>query len=157
VFGTVAASRTGDVGVLFAAMGAGTHRGSALVLDYDCGPLTGRLFPDVAARLQALAVQTRAPLGMALLYGQPDLIRPAFVSGLNMNEIPEHLLDADQLLLPAAAHIAAGRVKLCEPAHLKAQTSPFGGALDFRGGDGGDDPLRRAALWAIALALDPPA
>jgi hypothetical protein len=46
-------------------------------------------------------------------------------------------------------------VKICEPAHEKAKTSPFGGALDLKGGDGGDDPLRRAALWAIALTLDP--
>jgi hypothetical protein len=59
------------------------------------------------------------------------------------------------LLVPAATHIAAGSVKLCEPAHEKAKTSPFGGALDFRGGDTGDDPLRRVALWAIALGLDP--
>jgi hypothetical protein len=66
-----------------------------------------------------------------------------------------YLTDADLLLLPAAAHIAGGRVKVCVPAHEKAQVSPFGGALDLKGGDGGDDPLWRAALWAITLALDP--
>jgi hypothetical protein len=37
----------------------------------------------------------------------------------------------------------------------KARKSPFGSALDFRASENADDPLRAAAVLAIALALDP--
>jgi hypothetical protein len=36
----------------------------------------------------------------------------------------------------------------------KAGTEPFRGALDLRGGDVADAPLRCAALWAICAALE---
>ena len=72
-----------------------------------------------------------------------------------LSKSPEHYQNAAAMLLPAATHIAAGRVRLCELADTKGKTSPFGGALDFRAGENGDDPLRRAAVWAIALAMDP--
>jgi hypothetical protein len=153
VFAVLAVSREGIAATIY--MGVAMDE-AALVLDYDVGPLRGTLFADIVTRLAELAAATRArhpPLG---IFTQPDLVRPGRISETHMIEIPEHLLDADLLLLPAAGHIAGGRVKLCIPAHEKAQTSPFGGALDFRGGDAGDDPLRRAALWAITLALDPP-
>ncbi|WP_428487214.1 hypothetical protein [Rhodopila sp.] len=152
IFATLAVSRQGIVAVIFCAM---TFDDTMVVLDYDAGPLTGGLFSGIATRLAELATAIRAQRG-GVLFVQPDLVRPAQVAGYFVHEIPEHLQLSDLLLLPAAAHIAAGRVKLCLPAHLKAQTSAFGGALDFRGGDDGDDPLRRAALWAITLALDPP-
>jgi hypothetical protein len=151
IMATLAVSRTGMaaevyVGIIF--------RGPALVLDYEIGPLSGTLFEQIMSRLAELAGSTHAQ-HIAGLWVQPDFVRQAYVVGIVADPIPEQFLDADLLFLPAAGHIAAGRGKLCEPAHVKAQTCPFGGALDFRGGDGGDDPLRRAALWAIALSLDP--
>jgi hypothetical protein len=36
----------------------------------------------------------------------------------------------------------------------KAQSAPFRGAFHFRGGDATEDPLRRAAVLTIALALE---
>lgn len=153
VFAVLAVSRQGIAAVIYFAQAID---GSMLLLDYDAGPMSGDLFGGIVARLRELAEATRSRRGPAGFFVQPDLIRQARLAGHKaVAEIPEHLLEPDLLLLPAAAHIASGRVKLCAPAHEKAQTSPFGGALDFRGGDGGDDPLRRAALWAIAVALDP--
>jgi len=152
VFAALAISRDGIAAVIY---GVKSFDGKMLVLDYDCGPLRGDLFAGIVARLFELAATMRAAERISGLYVQPDLVRQASVAGFNATPIPEHLQDADLLLLPAASHIAEGRVKLCAPAYEKAKTSPFGGALDLRGGDGGDDPLRRAALWAIALALDP--
>jgi hypothetical protein len=151
-FATLAVSRDGTAAAIYAAIAVDR---SALILDYDAGPFRGDLFATVAARLGELATVTRARAGRVAIFTEPELVRQAAIVRLNFTAIPDHLLEADDLLLPAASHIAAGRVKLCDPAHERAQTSPFGGALDFRGGDDGDDPLRRAALWAIAVALDP--
>lgn len=146
----LAVSREGVAAVVYTGI---IFDGSIMVLDYDAGPLTGDLFRRLSDRIIELLEATGAQFGY--LWVQPDMLRQAFVANVPAEPIPEHLADADMLLLPAAGHIAAGRVKVCIPAHEKAQMSPFGGALDFRGGDGGDDPLRRAALWAIALGLDP--
>ncbi len=153
VFGVLAISREGIAAVIYASsniIGDGMS-----VLDFDVAPLHGNLFGSIVARATELAATARARLGWALIFVQPDMVRPAQVARVNVQGIPDHLQEAEHLLLPAASHIAAGRVKLCAPAYEKGQTSPFGGALDFRGGDHGNDPLRRAALWAIALALDP--
>ncbi len=147
---TLAVSRAGIAATVYAGI---TYDGLVMVLDYDVGPLGGDLFPGIKQRVIDMTKATRAHYGG--LWVQPDMARQAYVANVGAEPIPEHLQDADLLLLPAAGHIAAGRVKLCEPAHEKAKTSPFGGALDFRGGDGGDDPIRRAALWAIAISLDP--
>ncbi len=151
-FAVLAIARDGLAATIYVALSA---RNEVLILDYDAGPLRGNIFANVAARLNELAAITRARVGDVAVFCEPEMVRQAGIVGLRFTPVPEHLLDANQLLLPAASHIAAGRVKLCAPAHEKAQTSPFGGALDFRGGDGGGDPLRRAALWAITLGLDP--
>jgi hypothetical protein len=63
-------------------------------------------------------------------------------------------LKAEELLLSAANHAAAGNVKLCVPAAEKAKVAPFHGALDFRAGEGADDPLRGSLVLTISLALD---
>ena len=67
--------------------------------------------------------------------------------------IPDNLLPEEQLLL-AAQYTAAGDVKLCRQAHERAQTLPFGGALDFQAMEGTDDPLRADAVLCIALGVD---
>jgi hypothetical protein len=151
-FATLTVSKAGIAAVIYTGM---THQG-LLVLDYDVGPLARDTYENVADRVTALGQQCLVQNPSAVgIYAPPELIRPMAVAGFYADEIPEHLLDVEALLIGAASHIAAGAVKICEPAHEKAKTSPFGGALDFRGGDLGDDPLRRAALWAIALGLDP--
>ena len=151
IYATLAVSQEGIAAVIYAAT---QHFGPLLVLDYDVGPMRGDLFQGIVSRLVELCTGCICyPPG---LFIQPDMLLPAHHAGHDAAVvIPDKLLDASALLLSAASHIAGGRVKLCLPAHEKAQTSPFGGALDFRSGDNGDDPLRRAALWAITLALDP--
>lgn len=152
MFAVLAMSRDGLAATVFVAL---TFEATALVVDFDVSPLGGDLFQGLALRLNEMAMASRARNGGVMLFVQPDLERQAAVAGVHAYPIPLHLKDPDLLLLPAAGHIAGGRVKTCRPAHEKSRTSTFGGALDFRGGDGGDDPLRRAALWAISLALDP--
>ena len=153
VSATVSVSKTGIAAVVY----MGLLREGLRVLDFDCGPLSGSTFKLAAARTMELAEQcgVRYDPEMAGFYAPPELVRSLGVAGVNAIPIPDHLLDVEQLLIPAATHISAGNVKICLPAHEKGKTSPFGGALDFRGGDNSDDPLRRAALWAIALGLDP--
>jgi hypothetical protein len=149
VFATLAISRDGIAAVLYVGKALD---GRALIFDYSAGPLQGNLFQSIVERLLKLCAATRARAG-GCIFAPKELVRQAYIAGLQIQEIPVHL-DPEALLLPAAMHIASGKVKLCKPAEERARTSPFGGALDFRGGDGGDDPLRRAALWAISLALD---
>jgi hypothetical protein len=64
------------------------------------------------------------------------------------------MLSERTLLLSAAHHVSRGAVKICLPAGIKAKTSPFGGALDFRAAENVDDPLRAAAVLSIAMGLD---
>jgi hypothetical protein len=79
------------------------------------------------------------------LFVAPELMHPLQAQGYLPTEIPIHLRDPATLITPAAMHIAAGKVKVCDIASEKAKTSPFAGALDFRGGDVViDDPLRVA-------------
>lgn len=125
---------------------------SLLFLDFDVSPLHGGIFLAVTSRLRELAEQCRARA--AALFVPNDFLSRVGAPGVVTNAIPEHL-DAEGLLLPAAAHIASGNVKICTPAQEKAATSPFGAALDFRASEKADDPLRQAALLAIALSLDP--
>jgi hypothetical protein len=122
-----------------------------LLLDYDTGPMRAGLFGCVDQRVKDLATQCLARA--SIVFVPSDLARHAAAAGLVAEEIPQEM-KAEELLLSAANHVSAGSVKLCEPAQLKAATSTFGGALDFRAGEGTDDPLRAATILTIALALD---
>jgi hypothetical protein len=51
-------------------------------------------------------------------------------------------------------YVAAGLVKMTEVVAEKAKAIPFRASLDFRSGDVSDDPLRHAAVLAIALGLE---
>jgi hypothetical protein len=62
---------------------------------------------------------------------------------------------SDELLLGVSSLVANNKVKLCQAAAEKSDKSPFGGALNFKAADLTDDPLRSAALLAIALVLEP--
>ena len=83
------------------------------------------------------------------------LTRQAVACGFQAATVPTPLVtDPLRLGLAAASHVARGSVKIAIPAHEHAQNSPLGGALDIRGGENADDPLRAALLAGIALSLD---
>jgi hypothetical protein len=68
--------------------------------------------------------------------------------------IPPELDDTGEIALAVAGYVAAGRVKMTAAVNEKAESSPFRGAFDFRSGDMADDPLRHAAVLAIAIGLE---
>ena len=121
-----------------------------LIIDYDVAPLHAGLFSDIAARVRELVGQCRARGASA--FAPAGLASHARSLGMYFDIIPEHLRP-DELLVPAASHIAAGSVKIRIPAQEKAKSSPFGAALDFRASETADDPLRQAAVLLIALSL----
>jgi hypothetical protein len=67
---------------------------------------------------------------------------------------PRWAADPASLALPAAAHIAAGHVKIAVAAEVRARTTPLAAAFELRGGEATDNPLRQALLFAIALAFE---
>jgi hypothetical protein len=122
-----------------------------LILDYDVQPLSGDLLSAINVRVREFAGLCRAR-GYCVMLPEA-LYRHAQAMALPAEPIPAHI-KAEDLLLSAASFVASGDVKLCEPAFERTRTSPFGGALDFRAGADVDDPLRAAAVLAIALGLD---
>jgi hypothetical protein len=83
------------------------------------------------------------------------LTRQALAYGFKAATVPTPLVaDPQRLGLAAASHVARGSVKIAILAHEHAQNSPLGAALDIRGGENADGPLRAALLAGIALSLD---
>ena len=162
----LATNKRGEVGALYLGTSAapiliGTKLiNPVYVLDFSAGPMRRGIFEEV--RDAALAWGERlhvitAPWGALAVFcwSDPRLVRQADLAGLSSDPIPEHLIVGENdLMLSAAMHVQQGLVRICEPAAERARTSPFGGAMDFRGDDAGDDPLRRAALWGLALMHD---
>ena len=124
-----------------------------LIADFDTGPLSISWFPKIGARVSDLRVQCRAH--GCVVFVPPTLSSHARAVGLACEEIPDDM-DAERLLLSAAAHSTAGKIRICEEALEKSKTSPFSAALDFRAAEDADNALRQAALFAIALSLDVP-
>lgn len=148
IVSVMVADNRGMTATVYAAI---TYSGPRLlILDFDVAALHGGLFSDIAARVRELAAQCRARGASA--FAPAGLASHAQAAGLFIQGIPEHLAPED-LLVPAASHIAAGSVKICTLAQEKAKSSPFGAALDFRASEKADDPLRQAAVLTIALAL----
>jgi hypothetical protein len=153
-FATMCISKAGEVAVIYTAP---TRDGPLLIVDFDVGPLSNNGFSLAVERLldlgKVLGVHRSAAIA---LYVEPALIPQARVAGFRAEPIPADYLDAESLLIPVALAVSGGLVKVCQPAHDKAETSPFGGALNFRSGDAAaDNPLRTAALQAIALSAVP--
>jgi hypothetical protein len=73
--------------------------------------------------------------------------------GFRAHDIYPEWHDTEVLYSSVALWLPRGLIKISEPAAEKAKSSPFGGAMDFRGGDSGDDPLRRAAIWGLAISF----
>jgi hypothetical protein len=149
VIAVLCIGKNGDMAVVYSAK---TFSGpELLILDFDGGPIHGRLFADVQNRACELSDQCRAR--GRIIFVAPGLMRHAAECGVETAEIPDHL-KPEELLLSATTHTSRGAVKLCAPALEKSRTQPFSGALDFKGGEDADSALRQAAILTIALALD---
>jgi hypothetical protein len=126
------------------------------LLDFDVVSMGAGLFRSIGGRLRELGRECRARLGMALLV--PEALvwraREAAVDIVVDALPPAWVDDAGELGLAAASHVVAGDVKVTALCAEKAGTEPFRGALDLRGGDVADAPLRCAALWSICAALE---
>lgn len=152
VFATVAADEHGAVAVVFAALSQHVPP-PLLLLDFDVTGLTAGLWAAIATRLRELANSCRARRG-AFAFLPEVLLPSARAADVHGMPIPPELDDPGEVALAVAGYVAAGQVKLTAPVAEKAQSAPFRGALDFRSGDTADDPLHRAAVLAIALALE---
>jgi hypothetical protein len=76
------------------------------------------------------------------------------VQDVSVQEIPQEWVSSPELVAhEASGHVIGGRVHLTADVVEKMRRSPLGGALQFRAGDRGDDPLRLSAICGIALAL----
>jgi hypothetical protein len=152
VFATMVVNDRGTAAVVFAAFSQFLPP-PLLLLDFEVTGLSASLWSDTAAKLCALAHTHRARYGARLFV--PEALAPsARTAGVPVMPIPRELDDAGELALAAAGYVAAGQVKASALVTDKARTAPFRGALDFRGGDAADDPLRLAAVVAIVLALE---
>jgi len=124
-----------------------------LLLDFEVGHLRHGIFDKILERTHALIVQCRAQ--NASIFVPKELHRHAIaVDGLESAQaIPDEIVP-EESLISASAHIAANRVRLCAPIIEKSANTPFAGALDIRAFENADDPLRKAAIVMIAIALD---
>ncbi len=155
MFAVLMADPHGQCAALYLA--ASPQQGLPLViLDFDVSPMSATLFDGIGIRLQELSAQCRQIYGGPVVFTSEVLARHAMAHGLTAEVIPpDFFADPSRLALSAGAHVSAGSVRLAVPAHERAQTSPFGGALNIRGGEAtAADPLRAAVLAGIALALD---
>jgi hypothetical protein len=142
----------GTAAVVYGAFGFPGQGPALFIADFDVGPMGGDLFASIAARLRELSVQCRVG-GGAVVFVPSDLIVHAKAAGLYTEEIPPDYAPEERLL-SVAAHVGAGKVRVCSTVLEKAKNSPFAGALDIRAGENAEDPLRGAAILLIALGLD---
>jgi hypothetical protein len=122
------------------------------LLDFDVGGITPTLWSTVATRLQDLAQTCRAR--NALLVVPEPLLPSVRAAGVPAMAVPKAFDDVGEVALAVAGYVAAGQVKMTALVNEKAQTIPFRGSFDFRGGDVADDPLRQAAVLAVVLGLE---
>ncbi|WP_148360629.1 hypothetical protein [Acidisphaera rubrifaciens] len=124
-----------------------------LLIDFDVAPLSAAPFVELAATLTRLGAELRPVRGVLGVVLPPVLRSVAERAGLRVQVVDG--LDPAVLALSAAAHVAAGRVKLSPTVAEKAKSSPFGASIELRAGmPVGDDPLRAAVVLAIVAALD---
>jgi hypothetical protein len=152
VFAVVAVDERGAVAVVYAAFSPHIPP-PLLLLDFAVAGITASLWTATTDRLEELARECRARRGVYLFVPEA-LVPSARAVGVHAVAIPPELDDPAELALAVAGYVAAGQVKVTAAADERARTAPFRGAFDFRGGDMTDDPLRRAAVLAIALALE---
>ena len=86
MFATLAVSLNGIVAVVYFCKSRVEDK--VFILDFDAAPLQGNVFADVADRLFKLAVLCGSPGARQQIYTQPDLVRPAELSGFHAIEVP---------------------------------------------------------------------
>jgi hypothetical protein len=150
VFAVLMAGKHGDAAAVYF---ASSRIGPLLtLLDWEAASLTPVLFNGVVARLTDLAGAAGALIG--ILFTSRVLAEELWRLGYPAEVIDSLAAEDGGLLAVAAAvHIGAGRVKITAEALAKAENHPLGGILDATASDE-EDPLRAAALIAVALALD---
>ncbi len=125
------------------------------LLDFDVAPLSGAMIDGMFARGEDLCRVVRV-LGVRCVWVPAPIVMQCHLRGFAAEAIPPELLgDPDGLALAVAGHISQGRVRICEPAALKARVHPLRGALEYRAGDKDADPLRMALLTGIGIGLTP--
>jgi hypothetical protein len=152
VFATVVADLHGTVAIVYAARSRFLQP-PLVLLDFEVTGLTASLWATTAEHVRKFAETCHARHG-ACLFLPAELVPSACAAGINVVAIPPELDDAGEIALAVAGYVVAGQVKATAFVLDKARSLPFRAALDFRGGDVADDPLRCAAVLAIALALE---
>lgn len=152
VFAAMAASDHGQVAVVYAALSVPGLQPPLTLLDFEVGGITAGLWIGIADHLRELARTCRARTAVLCV---PEVLLPsAFAAGVHAMPIPRHFKDVTEVALAVAGYVASGMVKMTQAVAEKARQLPFQASLDFRSGDVGDDPLRHAAVLAIALGLE---
>jgi hypothetical protein len=150
IFVTLIVGQQGDVAILYWALNwLGGHL--LILLDVEITRLLPELFDAIRSRLVDLTKTCRSRTGAAL-FASRALANEAQRIGFLAEEIDNLLVDIDLLVLSAATHICANRVKIAAEAFEKSERMTLGGILDAAAKP--DDPVRIAALVGIALALD---
>jgi hypothetical protein len=122
------------------------------LLDFEVSGITAGLWITIEEQLRDLASTCRARVAMLCV---PEVLMPsAWAAGVHAMPIPGHFKDPAEVAIAVAGYVAAGQVKMVETVAEKTKQLPFRASLDFRSGDVGDDPLRHAAVLAIALGLE---
>jgi hypothetical protein len=152
VFAATAVDERGQVAVVYAALAVPGLQPPLILLDFEIGGITSRLWITIEEQLRELARTCRARTALLCV---PEVLMPsAWAAGVHVMPLPRHFKDAAETAIAVAGYVAAGQVKMVETVAEKTKQLPFRASLDFRSGDVGDDPLRHAAVLAIALGLE---
>ena len=150
VFAVLSVDEHGAAAVVYAA--TSPLPPALVLLDFEVTGITSALWGATKARLLDLLQVCRAR--DASLWVPEPLVPSARAAGVPVEAIPKRFDDTAEVALAVAGYVSAGQVKMCEAVAEKAKAIPFRASLDFRSGDVGDDPLRWAAVLAIALGLE---
>jgi hypothetical protein len=124
------------------------------LLDFDVTGITSALWASTAEKLRVLATRCRAS-NVAFLFPPEPLLPSARAAGVHTMAIPSEFDEGQEVALAVAGYVSGEiMVKMVSSIAEKSQHLPFRGAFDFRGGGLTDNPLRRAAVLAIALGLE---
>jgi hypothetical protein len=151
VFAVLTSTPTGDAACAYFSM-TRFAKSPLILIDFICEQLSPAFFSGVIAKLGTLSKSLNASRNM--IYTSAPLAAELERSHCLRAEVADGIIDeGEALALAAAVHISAGRVKLSSTALASSEKTPLSllaGAAD----DDEDDPVRRAALVGIALALD---
>jgi hypothetical protein len=152
IFAVLWLSKAGEIAVVYGACPMAEPM-ILYIVDFDTSPLGQFFLPEVHARLLHFVDVLQLRGFICEVHVPVALVVSARRHFNVVDEIPAEL-DPELLLFPASQHLNAGRVKFCGGVVEKARTRPFASALDFRAGEGVDDPLRAAAILSIIIGID---